>query len=175
MHLRAVNALAAAESAVRACTLPRDPRPGGRVAALGLSTTDRDDTMSDSQSPKRQLIRRRRANVKGGRQHSHRVLVTPEEEARLVRLAEEQRVTVPRLLVEAALARGGETPTQRRHAMVALFGLRRSLAGLATNVNQLAAHANASDAFPRDADAVLPEIRRAVERIDQAIDELGAT
>ena len=77
-------------------------------------------------------------------------------------LARAQRVTVPRLLVEAALARGGETPTQRRHAMVALFGLRRSLAGLATNVNQLAAQANATDRFPLEARGVLPEIRRAV-------------
>ena len=90
-------------------------------------------------------------------------------------LAEEQRVTVPRLLIETALAGGGETPTQRRHAMVALFGLRRSLAGLATNVNQLAAHANATQRFAREADDVLPEIRRAVARIDAAIDELSAT
>jgi hypothetical protein len=120
-------------------------------------------------------MRRRRANVAGGRQHSHRVLVTPEEEARLVALAERQRVSVPRLLIEAALAGAGETPTQRRHAMVALFGLRRSLAGLATNVNQLAAHANATERFPREADDVLPDIRRVVDRIDQAIDELSAT
>jgi hypothetical protein len=131
--------------------------------------------MSESQPPKRRLMRRRRANVAGGRQHSHRVLVTPEEEARLVQLAEQQRVSVPRLLIETALAGGGETPTQRRHAMVALFGLRRSLAGVATNVNQLAAHANATDRFPREAGAVLPEIRRAVERIDAAIDDLAAT
>jgi hypothetical protein len=131
--------------------------------------------MSESQPPKRRLVRRRRANVRGGRQHAHRVLVTPEEEARLVQLAEAERVTVPRLLIEAALAGGGETPTQRRHAMVALFGLRRSLAGLATNVNQLATYANVSGRFPREADDVLPDIRRAVERIDAAIDELSAT
>ncbi len=42
-----------------------------------------------------------------GRQHSHRVLVTAEEEARLVRLAAAGRVTVPRLLVEPALAGWG--------------------------------------------------------------------
>ena len=48
--------------------------------------------------------RRRRANVAGGRQHAHRVLVTAEEEEQLVRRAEAQRVTVPRLLVESALS-----------------------------------------------------------------------
>jgi hypothetical protein len=131
--------------------------------------------MSDSDAPKRRLARRRRANVAGGRQHSHRVLVTPEEEAQLVQRAERERVSVPRLLIEAALAGAGETPTQRRHAMTALFGLRRSLAGLAINVNQLAKQGNVTGQFPPEAERVLPEIRRAVERIDQAIDDLAAS
>ena len=130
--------------------------------------------MSDSDAPKRRLARRRRANVAGGRRHSHRVLVTPEEEAQLVQRAERERVSVPRLLIEAALAEAGETPTERRHAMTALFGLRRSLAGLAINVNQLAKQGNVTGQFPREADTVLPEIRRAVERIDSMIDELAA-
>jgi Bacterial mobilisation protein (MobC) len=130
--------------------------------------------MGESDAPKRRLARRRRANVSGGRQHAHRVLVTPEEEARLVQLAERERITVPRLLIEAALAGAGETPTQRRHAMTALFGLRRSLAGLAINVNQLAKQGNVTGWFPSEAERVLPEIRRAVERIDAAIDEVGA-
>jgi hypothetical protein len=102
-------------------------------------------------------------------------LVTPEEEGRLMQLAEQQRVTVPRLLIESALAIAGETPTQRRHAMVALFGLRRSLSGIATNVNQLAAQANATGSFPDDARQVVPELRRAVGRIDEAIDRLSAS
>src|SRR3954449_6540352 len=107
--------------------------------------------MSDNDAPKRRLARRRRANVVGGRRHSHRVLVTAEEEAQLVTLAERERVSVPRLLIEAALAGVGETPTQRRHAMSALFGLRRLLAGLAINVNQLAKQGNVSGQFPREA------------------------
>ena len=53
--------------------------------------------MSEKPPPKRQLGRRRRANVAGGRKHRHAVLVTPEEEALLVQRAEAQRVTVPRL------------------------------------------------------------------------------
>src|SRR3954447_21560308 len=130
--------------------------------------------MRESDAPKRRLARRRRANVASGRRHSHRVLVTPEEEARLVQVAERERVSVPRLLIEAALAEAGEAPTQRRHAMAALFGLRRSFAGLAINVNQLAKQGNVTGEFPREADAVLPEIRRAVERIDAMIDELAA-
>src|SRR3954470_17873313 len=131
--------------------------------------------MSESDAPKRRLARRRRANIAGGRQHSHRVLVTPEEEAQLVQRAERQRISVPRLLIEAALAEAGETPTQRRHAMVALFGLRRSLAGLAINVNQLAKQGNVTGRFPTEAEQALPEIRRAVDRVDAMIDELAAT
>jgi hypothetical protein len=130
--------------------------------------------MSDSDAPKRRLARRRRANVAGGRQHAHRVLVTPEEEAQLVQRAERQRVSVPRLLIEAALAQAGETPTERRQAMVTLLVLRRSLAGVAINVNQLAKQGNVTGEFPHEAEQVLPEIRRAVDRIDAVLDELAA-
>lgn len=123
----------------------------------------------------RRLVRRRRANVAGGRQHAHRVLVTPEEEAALVRLAEAQRVTVPRLLVESALSGAGETPTQRREAMAELFAVRRLLAAVSNNVNQVARHANAGPEFPADAAGALQGVRRVVERIDAAIDDLADT
>ncbi len=118
------------------------------------------------------LKRRRRANVAGGRKHSHRVLVTGEEEARLTRLAEEQRVTVPRLLIESALAGTGETPTQRRDAMSELFALRRLLAGASTNINQLARVGNTEGNIPVGTAASLEEIRALVGRIDEAIEGL---
>lgn len=138
--------------------------------------------------------RRRRANVAGGRRHSHRVLVTPEEEARLVQLAEAHRVTVPRLLIEAALtlhasgtsggssgagvaAAGGlggvVTPTQRRDALVEMFAIRRLLAAVSNNVNQIARHANAGDEFPPDARVALQAVRRVVERLDEAMDRVA--
>jgi Bacterial mobilisation protein (MobC) len=101
------------------------------------------------------------------------VRVTPAEEARLRLLAEQQRVTVPRLLVESALAEVGETTTRRRDAITELFRLRRTLIGVATNVNQLAKHANATGTFPSDADAVLPRVREMCARIDGVIDRLA--
>ena len=58
-------------------------------------------------------FRRRRANQPGGRQHSHRVKVTPEEEAVLLQLALAQGVSVPRL----------------RWAAVAITGVLCGLAG----------------------------------------------
>ncbi len=123
--------------------------------------------------PSRGLARRRRANVRGGRQLVHRVRVTGAEETRLVALAEEQEVTVARLLVESALAGVGETPARRRQAMVELFAIRRLLASVANNVNQLAKAANISGEVPGRLDGVLDEVRGVVGRIDSAIDGLA--
>lgn len=55
--------------------------------------------MSEEAPKGRLFARRRRANVDGGRQHRHEVKVSPEEEGMLLRLAEAQHVTIPRLLV----------------------------------------------------------------------------
>ena len=51
--------------------------------------------------------------------------------------AAELGVSVLRLLVESALS-GLETPTERRETVAELFELRRLLATVANNVNQLA-------------------------------------
>jgi hypothetical protein len=130
--------------------------------------------MGDVQPRARQLVRRRRANVEGGRQHRHEVKVSPEEEALLLRLAHEQRVTVPRLLVESALAAGaGETPTERRDAMAQLFGLYRLLASVSNNVNQMARATNATGEVQAEMVETLRAVRRVAERVDAAIDGLG--
>lgn len=118
--------------------------------------------------------RRRRANVDGGRQHKHEVKVTPEEEAMLLRLAEEQRVTVPRLLVEAALsAERSETPADRRNTLVELFGAHRLLATISNNVNQMARATNATGEVQAEMVETLRAVRRTAERIDAAVDELS--
>lgn len=54
--------------------------------------------MSDETPGGRLFSRRRRANVTGGRHQFHKVKVTPEEEAVLLRLSKAQRVTMSRLL-----------------------------------------------------------------------------
>ncbi len=130
--------------------------------------------MSEETPAQRRFARRRRANVAGGRRHSHRVLVTPEEEARLVQLAEAQRVTVPRLLIESALSARGETQTQRQDVLVELFAVRRLLAAVSNNVNQIARHANAGDEFPREAGVALVAVRRVVERIDVTMERVAS-
>jgi hypothetical protein len=80
-------------------------------------------------------VRRRREAEP--RRVSQQVLLTAEEQEQLRARAGELGVSVPRLLVESALS-GVETPAERRAWIVELFELRRLLATIANNVNQLA-------------------------------------
>ena len=122
----------------------------------------------------RVMGRRRRANYSGGRPYRHEVRVSPEEEAVLLGLAGEQQVTVPRLLVESALAQGrGETLTERRDALAKLFAVYRLLASVANNVNQIAHVANTNRQVPVDTGTVLEEVRKVAARVDAVIDELS--
>ena len=130
--------------------------------------------MSGESGGGRLFARRRRANVAGGRQHRHEVKVTPEEEAILLQLAEAQRVTVPRLLVEAALsAPTGESPSERRNAIAELFAVHRLLAAISNNVNQMARVTNATGKVHTEMVETLRAVRRTAERIDGAIDGLS--
>ena len=130
--------------------------------------------MSEQAPGGRQFSRQRRANIDGGRQHFHKVGVSPEEEGMLLRLAAAQRVTIPRLLVESALASAAsETPSERRNAMAELFALHRLLANIANNVNQIAKVANATGEVQAELHATLDAVRRTAERIDTAIDGLS--
>lgn len=129
--------------------------------------------MTDEQTPrKRALVRRRRANASVARQHSHRVKVTPEEEARLVALAEDQRVSVPRLLIESTLQRGGETSTQRRDLLTQFFTTQRMLAALSNNVNQMAKTSNATGVLPAELAATLRATQRMLKQMDDLVESM---
>lgn len=119
-------------------------------------------------------LRRRRANAAGGRERSHRVRVTAEEAAQLQVLADGQGVTVARLLVESALAGDRETASRRRDAIVELFAVRRLLAAVSNNVNQVARQANATGRLPAETGAVLSAVARLVPRLEAAAEALAA-
>lgn len=122
----------------------------------------------------RSLARRRRENVQGGRRHRHAVTVTPEEEGLLVRLAEEQGVSVPRLLVEAVTARPmGESATERRELLAQLFGTHRALGAVGNNLNQLTRAANATGELSVELEHTLAAIRRLLVRVDETLDGLA--
>lgn len=124
---------------------------------------------------RRALRRRRRENVSGGRLLTHRVLVSEEEEARLIVLAAEQNVTIPRLLIESALAGSSDLWSGRQQLIGELFGVVRLLGSLSNNVNQIARAANAGSALGADLHGTLVAVRRAASRITEAVDQLGAS
>ena len=125
-------------------------------------------------APPRRVGRRRAANARGGRQHRHEVKVTEEEETQLQGLAGEQGVTVPRLLVESALAGAvGETASERRVLLTELFAVHRTVAGVANNVNQIARKLHTTDELAAETSQVLGAARTTMSRIDAVIDRLG--
>lgn len=117
--------------------------------------------------------RRRRANVDGGRMHRHEVKVSPEEEAQLLALAEKHRVTIPRLLIEAALSEGTENPSERRDQFMQLSTLQRLVGTVANNINQIARHANATGEVPAEAAASIAHARTVIIRIDRQLADMA--
>jgi len=123
---------------------------------------------------KRLFGRQRRANVVGGRQHSHKVKVTPEEEAILLALAHERSVSIPRLLVESAMAGPAiETITERRQLGVELTEIRRLLATIANNTNQIAKYANLEGVVPDWAEGVAADYTALRPQINAIVDGLA--
>jgi DNA replication initiation complex subunit (GINS family) len=117
--------------------------------------------------------RRRRANVDGGRVHRHEVKVSPEEEAQLLALAEKHRVTIPRLLIEAALNEESESPSERRDQFMQLSTLQRLVGTVANNINQIARHANATGEVPAEAAASIAHARAVIIRIDRQLADMA--
>ncbi len=71
------------------------------------------------------------------------VRLLEEEHRALALLAADQGVSIPRLLVESARSTDrGQSITQRRAAMMEMVAVRRLLAGVANNINQIAKAAN---------------------------------
>jgi|SRR5690625_2308373 len=131
--------------------------------------------LSERSAARSTVKRRRRANVKGGRQHAHLVKVSAEEEGLLLQRALEQGISVPRLLVEAALAdEPGETVTQRREFLAELFTLHRMLAAIGNNINQIARVANSEGRVPREKQDelshALKKVLHTAHRVDESLD-----
>ena len=120
--------------------------------------------------------RRRAENEPGGRQFRHEVKVTPEEEAKLVVLSKQQRVTIPRLLVSSALSRDTAriTVEQQRELLTELFAVHRLLGNMANNVNQIAKAVNSTGGeVPPQTDAVMSALRATVQRVNVEIERFS--
>ncbi len=112
---------------------------------------------------------RRQVRREGGRRKVVFVRVADDEHDRLAAKAGEVGLSIPRLLVESALAEGTVTGTERRAEMVELFEVRRLLATVANNVNQLARLANTAGEVP-----VGQRLETAVEDVKEIVGRLRA-
>jgi hypothetical protein len=128
--------------------------------------------MEQESSSRPEVSRRRRKNAPAGSKKRRDVWVTAEEEAALLARAEREKVTVPNLLVSAALSEGTDSPTERRAIMAELMQLHNLLARSSNNINQIARQANATGEYPAEAREALKHIRSVAMRIDDAIDGL---
>jgi Bacterial mobilisation protein (MobC) len=104
------------------------------------------------------------------------VRLTSEERAELTEQAAARGISVPRYLVECAAAvqvgGGLSTATDQREEMASLLGVRRLLANVANNVNQVAKAANASGLpmVQGEALAAFRAAKRASDRIYDLVD-----
>ena len=127
-----------------------------------------------AESDERRLFgRQRRANADVARDRRYTVKVNAVEDAALRARAGAAGVTVPRLMFESALDAHIVTDTQRAEVVAEVFAVRRLMATVANNVNQLARYANTEGVFPAEADAVVAEYRDLVPRLRAALDRLG--
>lgn len=99
--------------------------------------------------------------------------MTPDEQVQLEARAAVREVTVPRLLFESAMVADVETDTDRKAAIVEMFEVRRLLASVANNANQLARFANTEGSFPAEAESIITEYRAIVPRLSAAIEKLA--
>jgi Bacterial mobilisation protein (MobC) len=119
-----------------------DVPPSGRVAALAQTANDRPVVREETteKTGKRKPLSTR-AYEPGRRLIRQEVTLTPTEQQQLRERAAQLEVTVPRLMVEAALA-GTQTLTERADIRLRLDQLVQLLANIANNVNQVAHQAN---------------------------------
>ncbi|MEV8150527.1 plasmid mobilization relaxosome protein MobC [Arthrobacter sp. NPDC080073] len=129
--------------------------------------------MAEEQGSSRRFGRRRRANIDGPTQYV-RVSMSEQERARLFMLEERTGRSASEILVSGALySESSESLAERRALASELMAVRRYLAALSNNVNQLARHANATDLFPEEARVSLNRVRAIAERVNETIDGLS--
>jgi hypothetical protein len=111
----------------------------------------------------------RRRRAVGGRQRQLLVRLTDAEHSELQARASGAGVSVQRLLVESVLARDGITPAERRALYATLLAARRTLAGVANNLNQLTRWTHAHETAHPDIDTAIETVEDAAARLVAAV------
>lgn len=114
----------------------------------------------------------RQRRVVGGRSRRVEVRVTDAEYEVLAARAGVVGVSVPRFLVECGLDTGGLSPGEKRAKFATFMAVRRTLAGAATNLNQLAKWANTEHQWPSEAGPAADAVEAAAAQVEAAIEGL---
>lgn len=118
--------------------------------------------------------RKRQANVKGGRSVRRDVTLSERENDALIKAAAAAGMSVPRLMIESALASdSGETATERRDAITSLLAFDGQLAAIGNNLNQLARTANATGEIGREVIHSLAFLHRSVGAVTEAAEAVS--
>ena len=123
--------------------------------------------------PGRLFGRKRRENADQPRDRVYRVYVNANEDVQLQARAVVRDVTVPRLLFESAMSADVQTSTDRKAAIAEMFVIRKLLANIANNANQLAKFANTEGSFPAEAESIITEYRAIVPQLSEAMRKLA--
>lgn len=118
---------------------------------------------------------RRERSADGRRPKVVKLRLSDEELLELQLAAANHGVSVQRYLMECeavARAGGGETVTQRRESLSELVAMRRLLANLANNMNQIAAAANSGAEVREQAKGAIAAARRTTEKMYELIKAL---
>jgi len=133
--------------------------------------------MEDRPVSPRAARRRRLPNVKGGRQFSHRVTLSADDEVSVRGAAAARQVTIPRFLLESGLAvADGDTSvglmrSEKDEVLAVLLDLRRIVSGVGVNANQVAHNMNATGEISSDWREVAASAHEAMTLIQSLVKE----
>lgn len=116
---------------------------------------------------------RRRANAAGGpRSHTTKIKHSDEEWSFVVKLAESQGVSVPRLYERSLRAGGVVAAAEVARLHDELWGVRRAVAAIGNNVNQLAKVANATGRLEPELELVVDKLSGTLDRLNEVLGEI---
>ena len=109
----------------------------------------------------------------GGRRHVVFLRLSEREATVLTARATRAGVSVQRFLLESALVGTGQTVTERHALYRTLLAARRTVAGAANNLNQLARVANATGRVPAELGALTEALERGTAALEASLAALG--
>lgn len=125
-----------------------------------------------SEDTNRRAWRRRRKRIEGTTQYV-RVSMSEVERAQLYKMERETGLSASALMVEAALGSADPVAVDlRRQQLAELLTMRRYMATIANNVNQVARHFNTTGEVGQEAAATLREAREFGAKVLAVIEDL---